>query len=55
MMTMLLGKSELVEHKEAENRALTRRLEQMEHLLQQAESSWTKVLSFERFLFHPFD
>ena len=45
-MTMLLGKSELVEHKEAENRGLTRRLEQMQQLLSDAETSWNKVLFF---------
>jgi len=42
MMTMLLGKSELVEHKGAENRGLTRRLEQMQQLLSEAETSWNK-------------
>ena len=45
MMTMLLGKSELVEHKGAENRGLTRRLEQMQQLLSEAETSWNKVIS----------
>ena len=44
MMAMLLGKSELVEHKESENRGLTRRLEQMQQLLSEAETSWNKVL-----------
>ena len=43
-MAMLLGKSELVEHKESENRGLTRRLEQMQQLLSEAETSWNKVL-----------
>lgn len=44
MMTMVLGKTELVEHKEAENRGLARRMEQLQQQLRNAEASWKKVV-----------
>lgn len=45
MMSIVLSKSEMVENKEAENRALSRQLEQMQLQLKKAESTWKKVLS----------
>lgn len=44
MMAMVLSKNELVEHKESENRGLSRRLEQMEQQLRLAEHTWKKVI-----------
>lgn len=46
MMTMVLSKNELVDHKEAENRGLARRLEQMQQQLRLAEATWKKVNFF---------
>lgn len=43
-MAMMLSKNELVEHKEAENRGLSRRLEQMQQQLRLAEATWKKVV-----------
>ena len=42
-MAMVLGKTELVEHKDAENRGLARRMEQLQKQLRNSETSWKKV------------
>ncbi len=51
MMSIVLSKSEMVENKEAENRALSRQLEQMQLQLKKAESTWKKVLYYQTYIF----
>ena len=54
MMSIVLSKSEMVENKEAENRALSRQLEQMQLQLKKAESTWKKVLYYQTYIFTSF-